>query len=71
MEVKTMNLKNERKELFYKYDVDMTTEELDQLAKVGLKEIKKDKEALVNYAVVKILEEYIMRMEGLVRGKKA
>lgn len=65
-----MNLKNERKELFYKYDIDMTDTELDQLAKIGLKEIKKDKEALVNYAVVKILEDFILRAEGIAEGKK-
>lgn len=54
-----MNLKNEKVEQVYKYDLDLTSKEEATLAQMGLDLIAKDKSALINYAVVKILENHV------------
>jgi len=54
-----MNLINERKEEYYKYDLDISDKEYNILAKEGLKRIKEDKAELVNYAVNSLLKQYI------------
>ena len=69
-EEKSMNLKNECKEYVYKYDMDASDDEIKQLAKLGLKKIKKDENALVNYAVISILEEYIKNSEAKLAKEK-
>jgi len=54
-----MKLENEKKECFYKYDIDLQPEEYKMLKEYGLKHIVDDPDALINYAVIKILKESI------------
>ena len=54
-----MKLDNEKKECFYKYDLDLQSEEYKMLKEYGLKHIVNDDDALINYAVVRILKESI------------
>lgn len=63
-----MNLTNKRIEKMYKYDLDITDEEKTQLAKIGLNRIKTDQNALIDYAIIKILEDYVLKMEGIQNG---
>lgn len=58
-----MELSNERKEMNYKFDLDVTPEEEEYLVEIGLRKIQGDRPALIEYAVVKLLEEYIAETE--------
>lgn len=67
-----MKLENEREETVYKFDVDFTDNEADVLVDIGLKRIKNDREALINYAVNALLKEYvenIKKEEGVKDGE--
>ena len=54
-----MNLTNEKKESYYRYDVEFEDDEFDLLYQAGLREIIKDKDAVINYIVNKILRDYV------------
>jgi len=54
-----MKFDNESKEEYYKFDIDLSDEEAEFLIDVGLREIKKDSEALINYAVNFILQKKV------------
>ena len=58
-----MNLNNERNTEMVEYDLDISDQEAEQLAKYGLEMIKKDKVELVNYAVNHILKQVTVDME--------
>jgi len=50
-----MKIGKEKKEIYYKFDVDFEKNEYETLKEYGLKEIVKDDNALINYATNKIL----------------
>lgn len=52
-----MNLNNERNTKMLEYDLDISEQEADVLAKYGLDVIKKDKVELVNYAINHMLKQ--------------
>jgi hypothetical protein len=54
-----MKLTNEQEEITHRYDLDVTNDEEIFLMQMGLDLIKKDKAALINYAVLKILERQV------------
>lgn len=54
-----MNISNEQKENAFKYDMELSQEEESFLTQMGFELIKKDKNALINYAVLKMLENQI------------
>ena len=54
-----MKLSNERKSEDFIFSVDISEEEEQYLQEAGLKMIKKDKKALINYAINKLLENYV------------
>jgi len=54
----------ETKEKVCKFDVDFEENEWDMLKKYGLKTIKTDESALVNYAVNDILRKEVERKEA-------
>jgi len=54
-----MELGKERKETIYKFDLDVTPNEAKMLRDLGLHRIQKDDSALIEYAVVSLLEEKI------------
>lgn len=58
-----MNLNKERKTEIVEYDIDISDQEADNLAKYGLEMIKNDKQELVNYAVNHILKQVTVDME--------
>ena len=49
----------ERKVDYVELDLDVEDEAVAVLAKAGLEAIRNDKEALVNYAIVKVLKDLI------------
>ena len=58
-----MNLQNERKEEVFKFDVDLSDKEARSLREIGLDRIKNDDQALIEYAIVALLEEKITDKE--------
>ncbi len=54
-----MELGKERKETVYKFDLDVTPSEAKMLRDLGLQRITNDDRALIEYAVVSLLEEKI------------
>lgn len=60
-----MKLMNEKKEIVYKYRLeDISKEEYARLRSIGLEQIQKDDEALINYAVIYILTEQIKKLDN-------
>jgi len=64
-----MEINDERKETYYKYNIDATDEEAALLKEIGLKRIQTDDAALINYAVVKMLEDYIQELAQKEKSK--
>lgn len=60
-----MNMINEREESVYKYDFDMSEEDYEMLRVVGLERIKHDDRALVEYAIVAMLEDQIRQIDAV------
>ena len=58
-----MKFLNETKEEMYNFEVDLDPEEAKWFRDFGLREIEKDEEALINYAVNFILREQIEQIE--------
>lgn len=53
------------------FDLDLDQPEAEELIKYAKKHIMKDKQALINYAIVKMLGEYVDRMQvEVLEGKK-
>ena len=52
----TMKILAERKVTMIELDIDVDEKTLDMFAKAGLREIRKDKSALFNYAFVEALK---------------
>jgi hypothetical protein len=57
-----MNLKNERKDTVYKYDIDCSDEELLKLKKLAVERFAKDEQAQVEYAVLTILKDAVDKL---------
>ena len=49
-----------KKEIFYRFDIDIDTKTKKILLKQAKKEIVKDEEALLNYIIVKVLQEHMI-----------
>lgn len=56
-----MKIVKETEEKSYKFVVDLSTKESAVLKEYGLKSIENDDEALINYAINKIVENYISK----------
>ena len=56
-----MKIGKEKEIKYVTMDVELTQREFDILYKLGLKEIKKDKAEVINYAINKLLRE---KMKG-------
>jgi len=54
-----MKMYNEKKETWYKYDMDFSNDEAEVLKDYALKHIINDSDVLINYAVNKLLREYV------------
>lgn len=65
-----MKLYNEQKETVYKYKIDCTPEEADQLKKIAVERFSKDEEAQLEYAIVSILEEMVEKMDDKPKRSK-
>ena len=65
-----MKIDNERTEVVHKFDIDLTDEEYATLADVGLKRIKNDRDALINYAVVSLLQDKVNELDKKEEGVK-
>lgn len=53
------------------FDLDLDQPEAEELIKYAKKHIMKDEQALINYAIVKMLGEYVDRMQlEVLEGKK-
>jgi len=63
-----MKLGKISKKVMTSFDMEFTRNEIANLVSFGLKHIKKDTPALINYTVNKILTEY-MEKETVLRGK--
>jgi hypothetical protein len=61
-----MKIGKEKKEIYYRFDVDFEKKEYDILREYGAKEIVKDDNALINYAVNKILVNMIGKGGSLI-----
>jgi len=57
--IKTIHILAEREVRYVEMDMEAPDEIWDDLAEYGLKEIKKDRNALLNYGFVKALENFI------------
>lgn len=67
-----MELKNERKETVYKYELDCTDEEAEQLKKIAIERFAKDERAQLEYAVYTILNDAIEdEMLEIIKPKKS
>jgi len=64
-----MKFGKETAEKYVKFDVDIDNNEYDMLKNYGLEQIKNDDQALINYAVNKILRAEVEREEK--KGKKS
>jgi len=59
-----MKLTNERSEKMVKFDLeDISDEDYAKLVHIGLERIKLDKPALAEYAIIKVLEDFILKKE--------
>jgi len=65
-----MILKKEREVKCYEFDADFTKEEAKELKEYGLKIIADDDNALINYAVNKILTKYVENQKEIQHIKK-
>ena len=66
-----MKLKYKHDSKYCEFDLDLDQPEAEELIKYAKKHIVKDEQALINYAVVRMLREYVekMQLEAL-EGKK-
>lgn len=66
-----MKLKYKHDSEYCEFDLDLDQTEAEELIKYAKKHIMKDEQALINYAIVKMLGEYVekMQLEEL-EGKK-
>ena len=60
----TITILAERPVKYVELDVDMDDWTIDNLARAGWEKIQHDKDALVNYAFVKAMEEFCDRHDG-------
>lgn len=58
-----MELLSEREEIVHKFDLDLTPDEAISLRDIGYERIKTDDQALIEYAVIKLLEDKIRSVE--------
>lgn len=67
-----MKLKYKHDSEYCEFDLELDKTEAEKLIKYAKKHIVKDEQALINYAVVKMLGEYVekMQLEALERGKQ-
>lgn len=72
-----MKLSNEKKIQTLEYDIDLNNEEAGLLREYGLKRIQEDEDALINYAINRVLfdmsqnlEENIEKMKKIVENKR-
>lgn len=67
-----MKLKYKHDSEYCEFDLELNKTEAEKLIKYAKKHIVKDEQALINYAVVKMLGEYVekMQLEALERGKQ-
>lgn len=66
-----MKLKYKHDSEYCEFDLELDKTEAEKLIKYAKKHIVKDEQALINYAVVRMLREYVekMQLEAL-EGKK-
>ncbi len=67
-----MKLKYKHDSEYCEFDLELDKTEAEKLIKYAKKHIVKDEQALINYAVVKMLGEYVekMQLEALEREKQ-
>lgn len=67
-----MKLKYKHDSEYCEFDLELDKTEAEKLIKYAKKHIVKDEQALINYAVVRMLREYVekMQLEALERGKQ-
>jgi len=67
-----VKLKYKHDSEYCEFDLELNKTEAEKLIKYAKKHIVKDEQALINYAVVKMLGEYVekMQLEALERGKQ-
>ena len=66
-----MNITNERKVPYAVFDLeDLTSVEIANLREIGLREIQKDDEALIQYGVEVILRQFVGNLENNVKRLK-
>ena len=58
-----MKLKYKHDSEYCEFDLDLDQTEAEELIKYAKKHIVKDEQALINYAVVKMLGEYVEKMQ--------
>jgi L-fucose mutarotase/ribose pyranase (RbsD/FucU family) len=59
----TMKLENEKKEVVYKYDIDCSDEEANQLKALAIERFSKDERAQMEYAIVSLLSDLVDKEE--------
>ncbi len=66
-----MNLSNEQAVEYIKFDLEQTDDEYAMLRQMGLDIIAGDPQALINYAIIKVLEDHLEILATEVqRGQK-
>lgn len=66
-----VKLKYKHDSEYCEFDLDLDQPEAEELIKYAKKHIVKDEQALINYAIVKMLGEYVERMQlEELEGKK-
>lgn len=66
-----MEITNERKSYIYKYDLNCTDDERVKLKKYALERIQNDEQALLEYAVISLLQDAIMKNDpSLFKNKR-
>ena len=58
-----VKLKYKHDSEYCEFDLDLDRPEAEELIKYAKKHIVKDEQALINYAIVKMLGEYVERMQ--------
>ena len=58
-----MKLENEKKEVVYKYDIDCSDEEANQLKALAIERFAEDEQAQIEYAIVSLLSELVDKEE--------
>lgn len=58
-----MQLKNEKKEHVYKYDLDCTDEEANKLKSIAIERFAKDEKAQLEYAIITLLSDLLEKDE--------